>query len=216
MTNAQTQATARPGADTEPTVFIVDDDEAMRKSLAFLMQTAGLRAVAFESAEAFLSHYEPPMRGCILLDVRMPGMTGLELQQLLTSRAINTPVIILTAFADVTMAVRAMHAGAFEFFEKPFDSKRLLSRVRNAMDQDAKQSRQEQEIAEIRQKLDRLTPREHEVMELIVSGILNKEAAAMLKISVKTVENHRARVMEKMEAEYLADLVRMAMLAGVI
>ncbi len=200
----------------KPAVFIVDDDEGMRSGVEFLLTTAGFKTKPFDSAEAFLKHFKPEMRGCVLLDVRMPGMSGLELQAKLREKNIGIPVIILTAYADVAMAVKAMHAGAFEFFEKPFDGKELIPRVQAAIDYDAEKKFDDSFKREVEEKLERLTPREREVMELVASGILNKEAAAMLKISIKTVENHRARVMEKMEAEYLADLVRMGMVAGMV
>lgn len=212
---SQATSTAK-SVSHEPTVFIVDDDDGMRSGVEFLLKTAGFKPKTFNSAEAFLKYFKPEMRGCVLLDVRMPGMSGLELQATLRERNIGIPVIILTAYADVSMAVKAMHNGAFEFFEKPFEGKHLIPRVKAAITHDADKSYDDSFKREVEAKLERLTPRELEVMELVASGILNKEAAAMLKISIKTVENHRARVMEKMEAEYLADLVRMAMVAGMV
>jgi RNA polymerase sigma factor (sigma-70 family) len=203
------------GNNGQATVYVVDDDQAMRDGLSFLMKSAGLSARCFDSAQSFLDAFKPSMRGCVLLDVRMPGMNGLQLQELLRSRQITIPVIILTAYADVPMAVRAMRAGAFDFFEKPFDDTKLIDRIRQAMDSVRRAEYEDERVRQIEQCMAKLTPREREVMELVVTGALNKEIADMLNISVKTVENHRARVMEKMEAEYLADLVRMAMRVGI-
>lgn len=200
----------------EPVVYIVDDDDGMRSGVEFLLETAGFSTKTFDSAEKFMAHYDPDMRGCVLLDVRMPGMSGLELQAHLKAQSIGIPVIVLTAYADVSMAVKAMHNGAFEFFEKPFDGKALIPRVKAAIAYDSEKRFDDSFKREVEKKLERLTPREVEVMELVASGILNKEAAAMLKISIKTVENHRARVMDKMDAEYLADLVRMAIAVGMV
>lgn len=213
-TDAQTDNAADYSRD-KPTVYVVDDDNAMRRGIAFLIQTAKLPVKEFDSGQAFLDFYHSTMRGCLLLDVRMPGMSGLELQEMLRSKQINIPVIIITAYADVPMAVRAMHGGAFDFFEKPFNDNKLIDRVKQAIDCHVENVVDDGRVREIQANLEKLTKREREVMELVVAGLLSKEIADMLYISIKTVENHRAHVMQKMEAEYLADLVRAAMMVGI-
>jgi len=205
-------APSAPGA--EPVVYIVDDDAAMRESLAYLVQSGGWRTETFDSAEAFLQHDITTVRGCVLLDVRMPGMNGLELQEYLQRQDVRVPVIIVTAHADVPMAVRAMRAGAFDFIEKPCNDKLLLDRIRQAVAFDAQRSIDEARQREIRQRVDALSDRERQVMELVVDGYLNKQIADQLSISIKTVEVHRSRVMDKMQADGLADLVRMATAVG--
>ena len=201
--------------DQDVTVFVVDDDDGMRRGTEFLVRSAGYQVRSFDSARAFLDAYEPAMRGCLLLDVRMPGMSGLELQDHLREERIRIPIIIITAFANVPMAVRAMQTGAFDFIEKPFDGAALINRIRRAIAQDVSERQDQQRVREAHQRIERLTPREREVMELVVDGRLNKQIAGDLGISMKTVENHRARVMEKMEVVSLADLVRLAIAAGV-
>ena len=198
----------------DATVFVVDDDDAMRDGLAFLIRAAGYEARTFDSAQAFLDACGPTMRGCLLLDVRMPGMSGLELQEQLQSRRITLPVIIVTAYANVPMAVRAMQGGAFDFIEKPFDDTVLINRIRTALSLESQRSADEAEVRKIRRRIDELTPRENEVMSLVVDGLLNKQIAAKLDVSMKTVEIHRSRVMTKMQAESLAQLVRMVIAAG--
>ena len=192
-------------------VFVVDDDDGMRKGMEFLLASAGYEAKGFDSARAFLDYYRPSMRGCLLLDVRMPGMSGLELQQHLEAQRIGIPVIIVTAFANVPMAVRAIQAGAVDFIEKPFEGSDLLERIARAMAREHQQFSDEKSRRQIESRLASLTPREREVMDLVVVGKLNKQIAGDLGISMKTVENHRARVMEKMQAESLAELVRMTL-----
>ena len=198
-------------APQPPVVFVVDDDDGVRRGMEFLLPSAGYEVRSFESGQAFLDACRPGMRGCVLLDVRMPGMDGLELQEHLKAKGIRIPVIIVTAFANVPMAVRAIQAGAFDFIEKPFEGADLLERIRRALVQEQQQAQDERQLAQTRDRLDSLTPRERQVMELVVSGKLNKQIAAELGISMKTVENHRARVMEKMQAESLAELVRMTL-----
>ena len=199
---------------TAPVVFVVDDDEGMRKGMEFLLHSAGYQTEGFGSAQAFLDHYRPSMRGCLLLDVRMPGMSGLELQQHLQAERIRIPVIIVTAFANVPMAVRAIQAGAFDFIEKPFEGADLLERIGRALAREQEQRQDEGFQREVQRRLASLTPREREVMDLVVAGRLNKQIAGDLGISMKTVENHRARVMDKMQAESLAELVRMTVTAA--
>ena len=195
------------------TVFVVDDDDAMRRGLEFLIRSAGYEVAGFNSARAFLDHYRPTMRGCLLLDVRMPGMSGPELQEHLKSEQIAIPIIIVTAYANVPTAVRAMQVGALDFIEKPFEGSELLDRVRRALTRDTEIRADEGRVKRIRSRRADLTPREREVMDLVVTGLLNKQIAAELCISMKTVENHRARVMDKMKVESLAELVRLSMIA---
>jgi len=194
-------------ADT--TVFIVDDDEAVRDSLGWLMKTVGLATEVFASARDFLDSYDPRRPGCLVLDIRMPGMSGLELQEKLAEDAIPLPVIIITGHGDVPLAVRALKGGAVDFIEKPFNDQVLLDAVQRAITLDASQRQEYERNADISARLASLTPREHEVLELVVAGRANKVIAAELGVSQKTVEAHRARVMEKMEAPSLSALVRM-------
>ena len=200
--------------NSESTVFVVDDDQAMRHSLKWLIESVGLRVRTFGSASDFLEAYYPGQAGCLLLDVRMPGMSGLELQSYLTRQEIRLPVIIITGHGDVTMAVRAMKAGAVDFIEKPFNDEALLSSLRNALAFGQKQREQQSQRSAIAARLAELTPREHEVMDMVTDGKSNREIAAALGVSAKTVEAHRARVMDKMRADSLADLVRMALIVG--
>jgi FixJ family two-component response regulator len=197
----------------EPTGFVVDDDQAMRTSLKWLIESIGMRVRTFESADDFLSTYYPGQAGCLLLDVRMPGMSGLELQAHLARQEIRLPVVIITGHGDVAMAVRAMKSGAVDFIEKPFNDEELLRCIRNALDFDRKQRSLQAERAEIAARLAELTPREHEVMGMVTEGLSNKEIASALGVSGKTVEAHRARVMDKMRAGSLAKLVHMALIA---
>ncbi len=208
-----TQRTKRP-ADRDATVFVVDDDQAMRDGLEFLIRAAGYEARTFDSAQAFLDACDPTMRGCLLLDVRMPGMSGLELQEQLQQHQITLPVIIVTAYANVPMAVRAMQGGAFDFIEKPFDDTVLINRIRTALSLESQRAADKAELRKIRRRIEELTPRENEVMGLVVDGLLNKQIAAKLGVSMKTVEIHRSRVMTKMRAESLAHLVRMVIAVG--
>lgn len=200
---------------TEPVVFVVDDDQAMRSSLEWLIESVGMKVETYASADEFLDSYYPGRAGCLLLDVRMPGMSGLELQAYLAKEQIKIPVIIITGHGDVGMAVRAMKAGAVDFIEKPFHDEDLLASIRVALNFDQEQRRLQARRAELAARLAQLTPREHEVMELVTEGRSNRDIAAALGVSAKTVEAHRARVMEKMRASSLAELVRMALVAGV-
>lgn len=182
--------------------------------MKWLIESVSMQVETFESANAFIQSYYPGRSGCLLLDVRMPGMSGLELQEYLKVNQIAIPVIIITGHGDVPMAVRAMKAGAVDFIEKPFNDELLLESIRHAMAVDAKQRDTQSQRAEIATRLARLTPREHEVMLMVTNGKANKEIATSLGVSSKTVEAHRARVMEKMEADSLAELVRMAISAN--
>jgi FixJ family two-component response regulator len=197
--------------DTTPTVHIVDDDDGVRSSIRMLMKSVGLPAVTFASAQEFLTGYQPERGGCLVLDIRMPGMSGLELQQELNRRGAVIPVIFITGHGDVPMAVEAMRHGAFEFLQKPFRDQELIDRVQQAMQRDQETRESLREHARIQARLASLTPRECEVMELLTAGKANKVMAHELGLSQRTVEIHRARVMEKMEARSLAQLVRMTL-----
>ncbi|MBS0387265.1 MAG: response regulator transcription factor [Proteobacteria bacterium] len=194
-----------------PSVHIVDDDEAVRASLRFLIRSVGLPAQAYASAQDFLAAYDRRDPGCLVLDVRMPGMSGLELQQELNRRGATIPVVFITGHGDVPMAVEAMQQGAFDFLQKPFRDQDLLDRVQRAMARDAETRARLAARAEIRTRLATLTPRETEVMQLITRGKANKVVGAELGVSQRTVEIHRAHVMEKMHASSLAELVRMVL-----
>lgn len=196
--------------DQQPRVVIVDDDEAMRESLEFLLTTVGISVKGFASGEAVLDFLTPDFAGCMLLDVRMPGMDGLEVQRRLRDRGIDAPVILLTAYGDVSTAVRAMREGAFDFVEKPCDEDNLVERIDAALTQ-AEERLEDRNAAEsLRERFLTLSRRERDVMQRVVVGRLNKEIAGELGISVKTVEAHRSAVMTKMAAGSLAELVRMS------
>ncbi len=195
-------------ANQDPIIFVVDDDEAVRLSTEMLIRSMGLRVESFESAAEFLEDFDPQQPGCIILDIRMPGMSGLELQEHLNEIQATIPVIFVTGHGDVPMAVKAMKAGAIDFIQKPFRDQELIDRVHAALDHDTDE-RQESEVrATIQEYVDLLTTRELEVMGLVVDGRANKEIAFDLGLSPRTVEIHRARVMSKMSAESLPDLVR--------
>lgn len=201
-------------SEPTPTVFVVDDDQAMRSSLKWLIESIGMQVKTYGSADEFLNSYFPGRAGCLLLDVRMPGMSGLELQAHLAREDSRLPVIIITGHGDVAMAVKAMKSGAVDFIEKPFHDEELLTSIRNALEFDEKRRALQSRRAEIAVHLAELTPREYEVMEMVTEGRANKEIATVLGVSAKTVEAHRARVMDKMGASSLAELVRMALIAG--
>ncbi len=210
MKNMKTPETAaEPLADTA-TVFVVDDDEGLRKAIEFLLDTAGLTAKTFATGQAFLEYYQPQMRGCMLLDIRMPDISGLDFQEKIRVRDIKLPVILISAYGTIPLAVRAMRDGAFDFIEKPFDDEFLLKRIREAISFDIDQRADDQKTREAREQLISLTTREKQIMAYVVAGKLNKQTAAELGISAKTVENHRARVMEKMGVKGLAELVHLA------
>jgi two-component system response regulator FixJ len=204
----------KPTVIAKPTVFVVDDDSAVRDALRFLMRSVGLTVEAFSSAAEFLDAYRDDRAGCLVLDIRMPGMTGLELQDKLIERRSILPIIFITGHGDVPMAVEAMQAGAMDFIQKPFRDQDLLDRIHQAIDKDAKTRQSLGELAAIRTRLASLTPREREVMDLVVHGKANKVIAGDLDLSQRTVEIHRARVMEKIEASSLAHLVRMVLEVG--
>lgn len=195
----------------DKTVFIVDDDEAVRESLSWLISSVGLKVETFSSAQAFLDAYQPGRPGCLLVDVRMPGMSGLELQRRLAAQPMCLPVIIVTGHGDVQMAVRAMKDGAFDFIEKPFNDQVLLDLVHKAVHECERRRDAEMERHHLRAQVDQLTPRERQVMDMIVAGKTNKQIAHDLEISDKTVEAHRAKVMEKLTAASLAELIHKSM-----
>jgi two-component system response regulator FixJ len=197
-----------------PTIFVVDDDEAMRKSLAWLIGSVGLAVETFESAAAFLAAAPDDRPGCLVLDVRMPGMSGLELQDALARRGCNLPVIIITGHADVPMAVRALRAGAVDFIEKPFNDQHLLDRLHEALARSEKSCAERARRARVRALLARLTPRERQVADLVAAGKPNKVIAFEMDLSMKTVEVHRHNVMEKLELASVADLTRLLLEAG--
>ncbi len=198
---------------SEPMVHVVDDDPAMRDSLEFLFETAGLRARTYESGPALLAEAAALAPGCIVTDVRMPEMSGLELVRRLGEAGVTLPVIVMTGHADVPLAVEAMKAGVVDFIEKPFDDEIFLNAVRKALDAGAAVGEQQAQEAEIRERLASLSAREHQVLEGLVAGRANKVIAYDLGISPRTVEVYRANVMTKMQARSLSELVRMSILA---
>jgi two-component system response regulator FixJ len=198
------------------TVFLVDDDEAVRDSLRMSLELAGHAVEAFDSATTFLTSDAPEMRGCLITDIRMPDMDGLELQEELVRRKAPLPVIVITGHGDVPLAVRAMKAGAVDFLEKPFAREALLAAVDRALEETARSARSEAHAGEVRNRIALLTPREREVFELVVAGKLSKVIAHELGASTRTIEVHRGRVMQKMQAHGLPDLVRMAISAGIL
>lgn len=191
-----------------PIVYVVDDDPAVRDSTRWLLESTRYVTRTYESAKQFLDDYHRETPGCLLLDVRMPGMSGLELQSHMAASNISLPIIIMTGHADVPMAVRALKQGAFDFLQKPFDDELLISLVHGAMDQDARRQQAQRQSDEVRRRLTGLTSREHEVLQMVVDGKSNKEMAAKLQLSPKTIEVHRAHVMSKMQADSIAQLVK--------
>lgn len=193
-----------------PLVYIVDDDPAIRDSLTLLMKSVGLPSRAYGSASEFLDSYDPNAPGCLVADIRMPGLSGLELQQVLLERHSEMRIIFITGHGDVPMAVKAMKAGALDFIQKPFRDQELLDRINSALQEDQQRRDSREEVAEIRERRDSLTPREKEVLDKVVEGLANKVIALDLGVSQRTIELHRARVMQKMEVRSLAQLVRAA------
>ncbi len=198
----------------ESTVFVVEDDAAVRDAVCFFLSSVNLEVASFDSAEAFLDAYQADRPGCLVADLCMTGMSGLELQETLAGKGFDIPVIIITGHGDVPIAVRAMKAGAFNFIEKPFEEEVLLESVRLALEAARRESRQQGTRAESQRRLARLSPRERDVMELVIDGHPNKIIASRLGISPRTVEIYRARVMQKTGACSLPELVRLVIAAG--
>jgi len=198
-------------ANHEPTVFVVDDDAAVRDSLTLLVRTVGLRGESYSSGPEFLEAYDPTRPGCLVLDVRMPRMSGLELQQELEKLHSTLPIIFLTAHGDVQMAVTAVKAGALDFIQKPFREQDLLDKIHHAIEEDARVREMLADRQEIIARIESMTPRELEVMDMVVDGKANKVIAIDLGLSQRTVEIHRAHVMRKMSAESVSQLVQMVM-----
>ncbi|MCF8476222.1 MAG: response regulator [Pseudolabrys sp.] len=200
----------------EPIIYVIDDDEAVRHSLEFLLKTAGIVTRSFESAKAFLEVLPEINSGCVITDVRMPDITGIELLRRLKESHPDLPVIVITGHGDISLAVEAMKIGAVDFLEKPFDDDQLIAAVRAALNRDAGVSKRNAELGEINDKLAALSKREREVLDGLVAGKANKTIAFDLGISPRTVEIYRANLMTKMVANSLSDLVRMAMLADIL
>jgi FixJ family two-component response regulator len=198
----------------EPTVFVVDDDPSVRRSIERLIQSIGLEVQTFQSAREFLQRARPEGPACLVLDVRLPGLSGLDLQRELTNRGIQLPIIFITAHGDIPMTVRAMKGGAVEFLTKPFRTHHLLDAIRAAIERDRDTLKQRSEVAQLRNRYDLLTPREREVLAFLVVGLLNKQIAGELVTTERTIKFHRAHIMQKMRAESIADLVRMAQKLG--
>lgn len=199
----------------QPIVFVVDDDDAVRNSLRLLLKSASLSTTAFASAQEFLAGWTADQHGCLVLDVRMPGMSGLELQEELNRRGAIIPVIFISGHADVPMAVEAIQHGAFDFLQKPFSDQDLIDRIQRALAADVGNRQALSQLDELRKRYASLTPREQEVLVLVTDGRANKVMAGDLGVSQRTIEIHRARVMEKMGARSVAQLVRMTLDLGI-
>ena len=210
------QGQGRPvGGASKQTVFVVDDDDAVRDSLGMLLRSVELPVETFDSGIAFLERYRPNIAGCIVLDIRMPKMSGLEVQQHLRERGCRLPVIFITGHGDIPMAVQAIKEGAADFIQKPFRDQDLLDRIHAALAENTRQRSEDSQRSTLATCYESLTEREREVMGMVVAGKANKVIALDLNLSQRTVEIHRARVMEKMQARSLADLVKMAIDLGV-
>jgi RNA polymerase sigma factor (sigma-70 family) len=192
-----------------PIVFVVDDDPSVRASLKFLLSTVGLHVESFESADSFLHKNPPSVPSCLVLDVRLPGLSGLDFQRELAARKINIPIVFLTGHGDIPMSVRAMKAGAVEFLTKPFRDQDLLDAVRIALERDRARREEDKEVMILQRRFDSLTSREREVISMVGAGMLNKQIADQLGTAESTVKVQRSRALEKMHAETLVDLVRM-------
>lgn len=200
----------------DPTIYVIDDDDAVRLSLQFMLKSAGIPALTFESAKAFLAVLPQVTSGCIVTDVSMPEMTGIELLRHVTKTHPEIPVIVITGHGDISLAVEAMKIGAVDFLEKPFDGQQVLTAVRSALSREANTGKRKAEVMGIQDKIAALSNRERQVLEGLVAGSANKNIAFDLGISPRTVEIYRANLMTKMAANSLSDLVRMAMMAGIM
>lgn len=202
-------------SNAEPIVFVVDDDASVRKGLERLIKSVGLEVETFASAREFLhrGRYDGP--GCLVLDVRMPGLSGLDLQKELAAADYSMPIIFITGHGDISMSVKAMKAGAVDFLPKPFNDQDLLDAIHKAIDKDIRARKKRAEIAETQRRVDTLTPREYQVFTLVITGMLNKQIAGELGASEKTIKVHRARVMQKMQVVSVAELVRLAEKVGI-
>ena len=195
----------------EPCVFVVDDDEDVRDAVSLLIGSVGLPVKSFPTAQAFLDAYSGDEPGCLVLDVRMPGLSGLDLQERLLSGRVRLPIIFISGHGDIPMAVRAVQAGAVDFLQKPFSDQQLLDRVNQAIDEDRRSRADAADLKAVEERIELLTPREREVMEKLLEGKVNKIIARELDVSTRTVEIHRARVLQKMEAANVPHLVRMVL-----
>ena len=202
-------------AEDTPTVFVVDDDKSVCKGLGRLIRSAGIDVELFESAQAFLERETPNGPTCLVLDVQMPGLNGLDLQDQLAARGIHTPIIFITGHGDIPMSVKAMKAGAVDFLPKPFEDKALLVAIQQALEKDHRNRRNRGEVQAIHERLDQLTKREREVFDLVITGMLNKQIAGDLGAAEKTIKVHRGRMMRKMKVESVAELVHLSEKAGV-
>jgi FixJ family two-component response regulator len=211
ITERDTQVIEGPTRMTA-TVFIIDDDPSARKSLSWLVESVDLHAETYESAASFLDVFDPERPGCLISDIRMPGMSGLELQERLRAIGSYLPIILITGYGDIASAVRAMKGGAIDFLEKPVGDQQLLDRVQWAITRDASFRANRSELMRVGQRLSLLTRREREVMALVVEGHSSKEIAGVLNVSFKTVEAHRAKIMRKMEAKSVPHLIRMSLM----
>ena len=201
--------------ELKPTVFVIDDDASVRKGISRLLASMGFRSEAFGSAEEFLARERYEGVGCIVLDVRMPGLTGMDLQEELTKVGCFLPIIFITGHGDIPMSVQAMKRGAADFLPKPFDDEELLQAIEKAIEKDRKAEAERAEVHDILNRMERLTPREYEILRYVVTGMLNKRIALKLDIAEKTVKVHRGRIMEKLCVRSVAELVRLAEKAGV-
>jgi FixJ family two-component response regulator len=197
-------------ADARPTIFVVDDDASVRDAISNLLESVGLQAKVFESTEAFWKAPRPSAPSCLVLDVRLPGVGGLEFQEQLAKANVSIPIIFITAHGDVPMTSRAMKAGAIEFLMKPFQKEELLAAIHHGIERDRVRRQEWAAISVLQTRVEQLTPREREVMDLVVTGMINKEIGAQLGLSEVTIKIHRSRLMQKMEASSFAELVRMA------
>ncbi len=200
--------------ELDPIVFVIDDDEAFRKSLKWLVESVGLNVETFASAQEFINRFDPNIPCCLVLDVRMRGMSGLELQEHLRENGIELPIIIVTGYGDVPTAVRALKAGAVDFLEKPFSDQILLDQVQKAIDEDVERQRKRRERLQFAERIERLTRREQQVMQMVVEGLSSKQIAEKLLVSFKTIEAHRSKIMKKMEATNVPHLIRMNLIAN--